>query len=626
MELGNSKNELRNKKLNFLLVMPRLVQSIGDGYVFPLGLAYISSSLKKAGFNVVTLNLNHREGDAFEIINNTIKENNVSVVATGGLSSQYHLVKSVVESTKRVNNNIVTVVGGGIISSDPETAMEALEFADFGVIGEGEITMCELARILENGGDFAAVDGLIFKEGASFKKTNPRNDIKNIDTIPWPDYDGFDVEKYLEVPSAGFAGLNKTRVVCMLGGRSCPYNCTFCCHTLGKKYRRRSLDDFFAELDYLVSRYNIKYIAMADEVFAIGLSNVKEFCDRIKKYNISWYADFRIDKVTSELLPILKDSGLDVMFFGIESADNRILKSMRKGITIEQIERVLKMVFESGIAFYGCFIFGDIEETIETARNTLRWWREHTEYCIHLTLIKPFPGTYIYQYACQNGIIKDRIQYLKNGCPQINISKMNDAEFAEIVQEISESSRLLNKVDSIELLAVDPLMGRETVSGVCSKCSKKNIWEGVKLFAIDYIYCKHCVQKYHIPIPPQLIENLDKNITILLEKYGKVAVWGMTLDIMDLFKHSKILRDPNVFPVDISESKRQIDLYGKKIYAPPILDEQEIPVVIVAVPSHAGQISFQVKENHPKVTEIIDICRLVDYNPVVLMRNGVSTK
>ena len=605
------------RKLNFLLVMPRLVQSIGDGYVFPLGVAYVSSSMKKAGFNVVTLNLNHREGDIFEIIKSTIEENNVHVIATGGLSPQYHLVKSVIESAKRVNRKIVTVVGGGIISAEPETAMEALEFVDFGVIGEGEVTMCELCHSLENGGDFLKVNGIIFKDGSGYKKTNPRQDIENIDTIPWADFEGFDIAKYLDAPSPAFAGLQKTRMICMMGSRSCPFNCTFCFHTFGKKYRRRSLDDFFAELDHLVSRHDIKCISLADELFAPDLDHAREFCDRIKKYKISWYADFRIDKVEPELLAILKDSGIDVMFFGIESADNRILKSMRKGITVEQIESVLKMVYDSGIPIYGCFIFGDIEETVETAHNTMKWWREHSEYHIHLTLVKPFPGSLIYQYACKNGIIKDPIQYLKDGCPQVNISKLNNAEFGDLIREIAEAESPWSTLESVELFAVDPQLGRETISGVCAKCSQKNIWESIKLFAIDYIYCSHCGQKFNIPCPPQLRENLDKNVGILLEKFGKVAVWGMTLPIMDLFKHSKMLMNPKVFPVDISDSKRQMNLYGKKIYAPAVLDEEEIPVVVIAVPSHGSQISAQVKGNHPKVMEIIDICGLVDFNPVI---------
>ena len=236
-----------------------------------------------------------------------------------------------------------------------------------------------------------------------------------------------------------------------------------------------------------------------------------------------------------------------------------------------------------------------------------------------MTLIKPFPGSYIYQYACQNGIIKDRVKYLKDGCPQINISKLSDAEFSEIVGYFSEAQSLMKSIDSIKVLWVDSQMGRETISGVCSNCSQKNIWENIKLFANDYIYCSHCGQKYDIPCPIPLLENLDKNVAILLEKYGKVAVWGMTLTIMDLFMRSKMLKDLNVFPVDISESKREMDLHGNKIYAPAILDEEDIRVVVIAVPSHGGQISCQVKGNHPKVMEIIDICRLVDFNPVVLL-------
>jgi hypothetical protein len=78
-----------------------------------------------------------------------------------------------------------------------------------------------------------------------------------------------------------------------------------------------------------------------------------------------------------------------------------------------------------------------------------------------------------------------------------------------------------------------------------------------------------------------------------------------------------MLDNPNVFPVDIAESKRLMDLYGKKIYSPSIMDEEEIPVVVVAVPSHGNQIRSQVKENHKKVKQINDICQLVDHTLTV---------
>ena len=243
---------MKTKKLNYLLVMPRLVQNMGDGYSFPLGIAYISASMKKAGHNVITLNLNHRNGEVDEIIRKEIEENKINVVATGGLSFQYSTVRRVVEAAKRVNREIITIVGGGIISGDPEPAMQALAYADYGVFGEGEITINELCAALEHGRELSKIDGIIYKNGNSFITTKPRREIENIDSIPWPDYKGFEIEKYLRSTPPGISGLNRQNTVFMLASRSCPYNCTFCFHTSGQKYRQRALDGFFDELDYMV--------------------------------------------------------------------------------------------------------------------------------------------------------------------------------------------------------------------------------------------------------------------------------------------------------------------------------------------------------------------------------------
>lgn len=156
------------------------------------------------------------------------------------------------------------------------------------------------------------------------------------------------------------------------------------------------------------------------------------------------------------------------------------------------------------------------------------------------------------------------------------------------------------------------------------KCGHKNRWENIKLFALDYIYCSQCGQKYDIPCPPQIKENLDGNMSLLLQRYGKVGIWGMTLGIMDLFRDSKIFQGPGIYPIDISESKRQMDLYGKKVHEPMVLNTHHIKVVVIAVPSHAGQILCQVRENHPGVEDIIDICRLIDAEPIINNKHSTS--
>ena len=603
--------------MNYLFVMPKLVQETGDGYVFPLGIAYVSAAMKKAGFKVFNVNLNHREGTIDEILSEEIKKHDIDVLLTGGLSPQYHMIKAVVEAGKRAKSDLIFIAGGGIISADPEAAMTALEHVQYGVIGEGEQTIVELAECLEQGGDPFGVNGIIYKHDGKWITTMTRADIADLDSIPWPDYEGFDLDKYLDAPSPGFSGLNKGRMVCMLASRSCPYQCSFCFHTNGKKYRKRSWDDFFAELDYLRERYNIDFIIMADELFCPKQEDAAEFARRITPYKMRWQADFRVDRVKPELLPLFKESGIDSMFFGLESTDNNILKSMIKKMTIETMEVGLRHVYEAGIPIYGCFIFGDIEETYETALNTLDWWHKHREYSIHLTLMKPFPGAAIYEHACKTGIIKDRVQYLKDGCPQINISKMNDQEFQDICERIAEAQYDAVTIDNVELISYDPVMGRQHIQGSCPQCGEHNDWDEIKLFSIDYITCSHCGQKFHIPIPQKLRTNLDNNITALLDRYGKVAVWGMTLSVMELFKRSDVLANDNVFPIDIAESKQLMRLYGKKINPPSILNEQEIKVVLIAVPSHGGQILCQVRENHPATTEVLDITQLAgDHSPI----------
>ena len=177
---------------------------------------------------------------------------------------------------------------------------------------------------------------------------------------------------------------------------------------------------------------------------------------------------------------------------------------------------------------------------------------------------------------------------------------------------------LSDKIDSLKLLKIDPKLGRETISGICTKCMKKNVWKNIKLFAIDYIYCDQCGKKYAIPYPKELRDNLDTNISIILKKYGKVAIWGMTLPVMDLFARSEVLKDPNIYAIDISESKRKRDDQAKRINPPQVLDENDIPAVIIAVPSHAGQIESQIRENHHTVKHILDISQLADFEHVSL--------
>lgn len=430
-------------KPNVLLVVPRYFSTPICGYIMPMGILYVSAALKASGTcNVFTLNLNHCEEDDRTVLERVISECKIDVVGSGGISGQFIEIYPLLRLVKDIDPGIVTIVGGGMITADPVPAMTGFEgYADFGVIGEGEITMPELVTAIGAGSDFSGVKGLIFKDGDKWHITDRRPDIMDLDSISLPDYVGFDYDRYLSTNGEVVDGV-KFSPVAIIGGRSCKYNCTFCFHPSGSRYRQRSLDSIFSEIDHLLSNYQVNYIALREELFASDEKRVLDFCERAKSYPIVWSIQLRVDSVTKTIVDALKGSNCRYVFLGIESADNRILKSMRKNITIEQVEKALDLTISAGLDTRSTVILGDEFETMESATRTLEWWREHRKYsAIDLGLIIAFPGSTLYKHARRNGKIPDPVQFLKDGCPVINLSEnLSDEEFADIASSVSRYS------------------------------------------------------------------------------------------------------------------------------------------------------------------------------------------
>lgn len=435
---------------NILLAVPRYLSAKDFGYVMPMGILYVSAALKASGkANVFTVNLNH-ENEADELVlSRIIHQNDISIVGTGGISGQYADIEALMSQVKSIAPNVITIVGGGMMTSDPIPAMTALHgVADYGVIGEGEITVAELCEALANDKPIESVDGLIYRlPSGEFHTTSHRADIDDIDKLPLPDYEGFNYQAYLDENPEVDNGKCYSRAA-IIGGRSCIYNCTFCFHPTGSHYRQRSIDSILEEIKYLIDHYSVNYIALREELFAKDLDRVLEFCKRIVDYPVVWSIQLRVDSVCPEMVAALKASNCRYVFLGIESADNRILKSMRKRITIEQVEQALQSTISAGLDTRSTIIIGDAEETEESARRTLDWWKEHRKRsAIDLGLIIAFPGSALYKQARLNGRIPDPVQFLKDGCPVINLSThLTDDMFQKIVDEVCAATCIPFKV------------------------------------------------------------------------------------------------------------------------------------------------------------------------------------
>jgi radical SAM superfamily enzyme YgiQ (UPF0313 family) len=584
--------------MNYLLVMPKKLSTGASttSIIFPLGIAYVSGALKQAGCSVTTANLDFPERETSSALQELLSENNIDVVCTGGLSLDFHKIKDVIDSVRRINPEIITVVGGGIVSSDPEPAMQALD-ADIGVIGEGERTICELAHALDNGKTYSNIPGLIYRDSNDvLTRTSRRKEIADIDNIPFPDFEGFNYAQWVDFH--GGAGV-------LLSDRSCPFHCTFCFHPTGEKYRQRSIGNIFKELDYQMRRYRLKSIGLTSELFATSKHRVFEFCDRIKDYKIAWSCCLRVSDVDANLLERMKESGCNLICYGLESADNSILKSMRKGINVDQIKRALDITYDVGISTEASnFIFGDINETAETVANTLSFWRQYNKKThINLNLIQTYPGTHLYDYACQNGIIRDKEQFLRDGCPIINVSKLNSPEFHTLTSSMAEL-RLHPHVpaESLKITEIED-NGNCRIEYICRKCGAVNSISSWFWFTTT-CHCSSCSIKNEVD-PFREASCRQDAFFANLPVDAAIALWGAGGIYYKLVNSYSGLFSERFLLIDGNLEQHGLSICKKIVNSPDAIDRNNIRTVIITALSRKEEIHQALSNDHPSVENVL---------------------
>lgn len=550
--------------MKILIVVPKYTEKPFSYYNFPLGLGYIAAIAKNEGHKVIGLNLNETHETTKNAIEKTINKEDPDLVATGSLSGWIDQIEQIFSICKNVKSNIITVIGGGMLSGEPEPVMRQIK-ADYGVIGEGEETFKELLTSIEKNTDKGLIHGLVFwdKKNDSLVRNPPRQALMELDSIPWPDYDLLGLPAILNrqspTDSYYFSTLkNKPRVIDMITSRSCPFSCTFCFHPAGKVYRERSLDSFFSELEFYIKKYKINFVAVVDELFSLKRNRLLEFCERIEPLDVNWVVQLHVNSVDPETIKKMKKSGCSAISYGIESMDQTVLESMKKKSKVERVDKALALTDKANIVIQGNLIFGDTVETVETANNSLKWWFKNREKGVHVVPLQVWPGSPVYIEAVRNGLIKDRDKYVKNLPIYLNVSNMNDANrqnldrvlHALTLSGFKYAKNFSYKVSKKEL----PNRGKGfDIEYDCPHCAQHNIHESC---IIDYddawpftrMYCKGCFKRVDCEKPEwRTLDEAEHEEKILshiniLEKQGE---YNEALKLMDLATRSNV-RSSNI--------------------------------------------------------------------------------
>jgi len=519
--------------MNILMAVPKynLSKKKDYNYSIPLGLAYILATMKKAGYSVECFNLNHYDGKVEELLNCKLNKKRYDIVCSGGNSLIYPVIKIICDTVNRHVSHPKMIIGGPIITSEPKLMFDLLK-PYVAVIGEGEKTIVELIKAIKLNKHLDKIDGIIFKNSKNeICATKPRDQIKNIGLITFPDLEGIEFCKKIGNSHCNDSWINQVfdypKTYSILGSRGCPFNCTFCWHDV--RYRARSIGNIIKELSFAIEKYDINNIEIYDDCFSANKERLYLFCKKIKKLSkkfkreLKWSCQLLVNTVDKDMLKIMKDAGCNNISYGFESYSSIVLKSMRKPITPQQIDKVLNETLEGGIAIQGNFIFGDIAETKETARETLSYWKKNSQTRqISLGFVQPYPGSELYKYCLRKRIIKDKMDYIQNYMgpdSRFNMTaKMSNKEVEELsVALLDYFRRYFKFITPVYMKKMIPRSRIYEIKIKCPFCNKETVYSNCfvenKFTYGFHIICRQCNMRSVLVGPIKKIAYKNYTIT-----------------------------------------------------------------------------------------------------------------
>ncbi|MFH1776631.1 MAG: radical SAM protein [Candidatus Omnitrophota bacterium] len=426
---------MRFKKIFFII--PNLKGFYGwPSYPHP-GIGYVSTYLEAKGveYDLIDLNI----GNNIQAVKRKIKDFKPELIAVT-LYTYKHLHTNKLIARIKENFDIPIVVGGPHVSLFKSKVMQE-SLIDFAVKHEGEKTLWDICR----GKHLAEISNLIYRDKNNVRENPSACFITNLDELPFPRYNRFELDRY------------KGREIGIVSSRGCPYSCIYCpvMTTMGRNFRPRSPQNVVAELVYWHKK-GYRNFEFVDDSFLQHNERVNEICDLIEQeklsdLTLSCSQGIRANKVTRGLLTRMYRVGFRCLGFGIESASEKVLESIKKGQTFRQIDQAVHAACEIGYDVRLFFMLGFPGETIADVEKSFQFALKYPVTSANFYNIIPYPGTELFNRIKENNhFLSIPDVYLnkvitRSQQPVFKTASMSQAERKQALKNGCQVSRIINR-------------------------------------------------------------------------------------------------------------------------------------------------------------------------------------
>jgi len=362
--------------------------------------------LTGGGFSNYIKNLHDMNYVVWKEIRQTIEDYRPAVVGISAMSQTFASVRVVADIAKSIDENTIVVVGGPHPSMVKGKVLNAPSI-DIGVFGEGEATIVDLLRSLENERSLTSVLGIVYRDGKTVVENAHRNFIQDLDSLPFP-IDIFpDVLKdYNKYSKQSFADI--------FAVRGCPYNCSFCGSRKiwSRRVRWRSVGNIILEIKQL-QKAGVKHVYFADDTFGVKKIFIRALCKAIRRHcpGVIWWCEMHVKLVTHEIVGLMKKAGCTRIQIGVESGNNEMLKKIRKNITVEEALSAAQIIRDNNIMVEAFFMVGFAHETEDSLNDTINLIRTFPCDTVCYSIFMPYPGTDLFERCKKAGSIPEDFDF-----------------------------------------------------------------------------------------------------------------------------------------------------------------------------------------------------------------------